>query len=340
LSFVGEEAVVESDRLRVSVVVPVHRCIPYVEKCLGSVLHQTRPVDEIVLVDDRGGDDSMAVVTNFLDEAGASYLVVTHPRNLGLGRARNSGLARATGDLVWFLDSDDEAEPHFVEVLERALVEADADFVCCRTTRVDEHDRPLQIDEPPTGESVLSGEDFARALIRGRVKAYACTKLFRREILGDRPWDEDQAYEDIVSVLRLALSAKRVAMVDEPLYRYLYRAGSISTALSERTFDLFKVGRDARAVVRAHGLTQAWLGDMRGFHYREVLTSVAHLAMRARHARADRPGLYDTAMRRVRSEISIADAVPLARTGFRREAIFAVLVKSAPWLYSAILRHR
>ncbi|UYP19942.1 glycosyltransferase [Rhodococcus sp. Z13] len=330
----------ESDRLRVSVVVPVYRSLPYVEKCLGSVLRQTRPVDQIVLVDDRGGDESMDAATGFLDERGVAYTTVVHPRNLGLGRARNSGLRSATGDLVWFLDSDDEAEPQFVETLVAALEDADADFACCRTLRVDEHDRPLQIDEEPVRESVVSGVDFAHELIRGRVKSYACTKLFRREILGDRPWDEGQAYEDFASVLRIALDAKRVAMVDDPLYRYLFREGSISNALGESTFDLFKVGRDARAAVRRHGLDREWLDDMRGFHYRQVLTSVAHLAMRARHASTDRPGLYDTAIRKVRSEISLSDTVPLVRSGYRREAVFAVLVKTAPWLYSAILRHR
>lgn len=330
----------ESDKPRVSVVVPVYRCLPYLDKCLGSVLAQTRPVDEIVLVDDRGGDDSMPAAVRYLRDRGIEPVTVVHDVNRGLGCARNSGLAAATGDYIWFLDSDDEAEKQFVATLLGAAIAADADFACCRTLRVDEHDRPIQVDEPPCPDSELTGAEFARELIRGNVKAYACTKLFRRDVLGRRPWDEGQAYEDIVSVLRMAVAADRVAMVDTPLYRYLYRAGSISTALSERTFDLFKVDRDTRALAAAQGRTQQWRDDLRGFRYREILTPVAHLAMRARHAGPVRGGLDDEAVARVRREIRVFDVVPLVRTGHRREAVFATLVKTAPSLYSAILRYR
>ncbi|EME20386.1 glycosyltransferase family 2 protein [Rhodococcus triatomae] len=325
---------------RVSVVVPVYRCLPYVEGCLRSVLAQTRPVDEIVLVDDRGGDESMAVAENFLRGRHAEFRTVTHERNLGLGRARNSGLEVATGELIWFLDSDDEADPRFVERLTGALDAAAADFACTRTQRVDDAGRVLQIDEASYASSVVSGIEFAHLLVTGRAKAYACTKLFRRELLGDRPWDEDQGYEDMAPSMRMSLASTRVALVDEPLYRYLYREGSISTSLNRRTFDLFTVGRDVRAAVTGAGLGDRWAAEMLGFRYREVLRSVAHVAMRADHAATSRPQLYDEAIARVRDEVSVRDVIPLMRTGHRREAVFAAILGVSPGLYSTILRYR
>ncbi|MFF0817416.1 glycosyltransferase family 2 protein [Rhodococcus sp. NPDC003318] len=325
---------------RVSVVVPVYRCLPHVEGCLRSVLAQTRPAHEIVLVDDRGGDESMAVAQRYLTARGANFRSVVHDENRGLGRARNSGLAASTGDLVWFLDSDDEADPRFLELLTDALESGSADFACTRTRRVDEAGRVLQIDEPPFGALVISGEDFARHLVLGSAKAYACTKLFRRELLGERPWDEGQGYEDMAPALRMALASERVALVDEPLYRYLYREGSISTSLGPRTFDLFKVERDVRATVAGAGLADRWQRALLGFRYREIFRSVAHVAMRADHASPSRPDLYDDAIRRVRAAVSVRDVTPLLRTGHLREAVFAVLLKFAPALYSTILRYR
>ncbi|MFD1811377.1 glycosyltransferase family 2 protein [Rhodococcus gannanensis] len=325
---------------RVSVVVPVYRCLPYVEGCLRSVLAQTRPVDEIVLVDDRGGDESMAVAEALLRSRDAEFRTVTHERNLGLGRARNSGLAAAAGDLIWFLDSDDEADPRFVQHLTRALDDTSADFACTRTQRVDDAGRVLQIDEAPYEATVMSGTEFAHLLVTGRAKAYACTKLFRRELLGDRPWDENQGYEDMGPSLRMSLASTRVALVDEPLYRYLYREGSISTSLNRRTFDLFKVERDVRSAVSGAGLGDRWASEVLGFRYREVLRSVAHVAMRADHAAASRPELYDEAIARVRGEVSVRDVVPLLRAGHRREAVFAAILRVSPGLYSTILRYR
>lgn len=319
---------------------PVYRCRPYVENCLRSILAQTCPVAQIVLVDDRGGDESMDVAQAYLRARGVPFDCVVHEQNKGLGRARNSGLAVATKPLVWFLDSDDEAAPDFVERLASALTDASADFVCTRTTRVDESGRAIQVDEAPFGALVVSGQEFARRLILGDAKAYACTKLFRRELLGESPWDEGQGYEDMAPVLRMSLAADRVALVEEPLYRYLYREGSISTSLSTRTLDLFKVERDIEVALRQSSLYEQWSNEIRAFRYREVLTSVAHVAMRARHMSAVRPALYDEAITRVRQSVSVADVIPLLRNGYRREAIFAVMVKYTPDVYSAILRYR
>ena len=220
-----------------------------------------------------------------------------------------------------------------------ALLAADADFASCRTERVRADGTVLQIDEPPVPAPMVAGPRYARMLVRGQAKAYACTKLFRRELLGSAPWDEGRAYEDIAPAVRMSLAAERVALVDEPLYRYLYREGSISTALTERTLDLFDAGADVRAAVRTRGLAGLWSAELRAFHYREVLTSVAHMAMRAEHA-SGRTELTRRAIRRVRRGVRLRDAPLLAGTGYRREAVFAVLMAASPGLYSTILRRR
>lgn len=322
--------------LTVGVVIPVYRCAPYVRGCLESVLDQTRPVDQIVLVDDRGGDESIDIAREFLDERGRPYTLITQVRNGGLGRARNTGLGAVETDLVWFLDSDDQAEPTFVARLAGALEAADADFAVTRTQRVDAAGTVLQIDEARPPAAVVAGIDYARELLRGRAKAYACTKIFRRDVLGERPWPEGQAYEDIATAVRLAKAAPRVALVADPLYRYLYREGSLSTALSERTLDLFLVEQEVRELVEGTG----WQQDFLGFRYREVLTSVAHVAMRAKHAAAARPPLYDPAIRRVRAEIDLTDVPALLTGRHYRAAVFAVLVKFLPWFYAGVLRWR
>ncbi|WP_440712336.1 glycosyltransferase family 2 protein [Gordonia sp. FQ] len=322
----------------VGVVIPVYRCAPYVRGCLESVLAQTHPVDQIVLVDDRGGDESVRIAEDTLREHARDYTLITQVRNGGLGRARNTGLDALDTDLVWFLDSDDQAHADFVETLLGALTAADADFAVCRTHRVDPGGRVLQTDEAASPAPVVDGDVYARELLRGRVKAYACTKLFRRDLLGDRPWPEDQAYEDLAAAVRLALRARRVAMVDRALYRYLYREGSLSTALSDTTFDLFTAGDEVRTLVAASGLD--WHRDYLAFRYRQVLISVAHLAMRADHASPRRPPLYATAIRRVQDGVALRDLPALLAERQFRSCVFAVLMKSAPGVYSAVLRRR
>ncbi|WP_020171389.1 glycosyltransferase family 2 protein [Gordonia polyisoprenivorans] len=327
-------------RPTVGVVIPVYRCAPYVRGCLESVLAQTFPVDEIVLVDDRGGDESVPLAQRVLAEHGRPHTLIRQPRNGGLGRARNTGLAQLATDLVWFLDSDDQADPDFVERLVDAIERHDAAFAVTRTRRVDVDGNVLQIDEAPPSAEVLTGERYAREILCGRAKAYACTKIFRREILGTHPWAQDQAYEDVATSVRLALSVDRVATVAEPLYRYLYREGSLSTALSPSTLDLFRVEADVRELICGADRGVDWSRDFVGFRYREVLTSVAHVAMRSAHHGRAEPPLYRTAIRRVRAEITMRDLPTLWAGRHLREARFAVLMKFAPGLYSAVLRWR
>ena len=89
-----------------SVVLPVYRVQGYLRQCLDSMLSQSFTDFEIVAVDDCSPDYSGAILAEYAARD-PRVRVVTSPENVGLGRARNLGLQHATGDYVWFVDSDD-----------------------------------------------------------------------------------------------------------------------------------------------------------------------------------------------------------------------------------------
>src|SRR5215218_3327514 len=94
---------------RVSVIIPVFDQAAYLEEALASIAAQTRPVDEVIVVDDGSGDDS----ADRAERAGAR--VVRLGANTGPGAARNRGLEVATGELICFADADDVLLGHKVE---------------------------------------------------------------------------------------------------------------------------------------------------------------------------------------------------------------------------------
>jgi len=102
---------------RISVVLPVFDRERYVGDAVRSVLGQSRPADELVVIDDGSTDGSMDVVRAF---ASPKIRILAQP-NGGIGSARNLGVAAAAGELVAFLDSDDIWEPEKLAVQERAL---------------------------------------------------------------------------------------------------------------------------------------------------------------------------------------------------------------------------
>ncbi len=98
----------QADKHRVSVILLTKNSASTIQKSIESVFHQTRPPDEVVVVDGNSSDDTLEVVKDY------PVKLVTEP-GLGFGHARNLGFKNASGDIVFFLDSDCYAEPNWIE---------------------------------------------------------------------------------------------------------------------------------------------------------------------------------------------------------------------------------
>ena len=114
-----------NSRLRtVSVIIPTYNRAGTVSDAIDSVLSQVPPPDEVIVVDDGSTDNTRAVLAGYGDR-----IIAIHRENGGAGAARNTGIARATGDWLAFLDSDDLWLPGRLAVLHRDLDAADSDIV-------------------------------------------------------------------------------------------------------------------------------------------------------------------------------------------------------------------
>jgi len=102
---------------RISVVIPVYNRERYVAAAVQSVLDQTRPADEIIVVDDGSTDGSVEAVRLL----GSPIVRIVRQSNAGIGSARNRGFAESRGDLIAFLDSDDLWTREKLDVQERAF---------------------------------------------------------------------------------------------------------------------------------------------------------------------------------------------------------------------------
>ena len=118
--------------MRISIVVPVYNVEQYIEDCLSSVTAQTYTGEiECIIVNDCTQDNSCVIIDNFIKRYRGSiqFKFIHHTKNRGLSAARNSGIEVATGDYIYFLDSDDELTPSTLEVLSAPLEHIEYDFV-------------------------------------------------------------------------------------------------------------------------------------------------------------------------------------------------------------------
>lgn len=104
---------------KVTIAIPVYNVEKYIKDSLLSALNQTYDNIEYIIVDDRGTDKSMDIVKDVLSNhpRGRHVRIITHPQNIGLGGARNTSIENATGNYIYFMDSDDTIEPETIQLL-------------------------------------------------------------------------------------------------------------------------------------------------------------------------------------------------------------------------------
>ena len=112
---------------KVSVLVPIYNVAKYLPECLESLKQQTLKEIEFILLNDGSTDDSPKIIQNFAK--GDSRFVVINKDNSGYGDSMNQGLAKAKGEYIGILESDDFAEPDMFEKLYKLAKKYDADVV-------------------------------------------------------------------------------------------------------------------------------------------------------------------------------------------------------------------
>ena len=110
--------------MKVSIIIPVYNVESYIADCIQSVMRQTfQGPMECILVDDCGNDNSMSVVEDMLSNYGGpiEFKVLHHEHNRGLSAARNTGTEAASGDYVYYLDSDDVISLDCLELMAKVV---------------------------------------------------------------------------------------------------------------------------------------------------------------------------------------------------------------------------
>ncbi|MDG4821495.1 glycosyltransferase [Asanoa sp. WMMD1127] len=217
-----------------TVVVPVHNVARWLDICLESLAAQTHRDLDVVLVDDGSTDGSGALADAWA--ARDPRFRVVHQANAGLGAARNAGAALATGDYLAFVDADDVLPPYAFEVLVNALEQTGSDFASGNVALLTDGElSPSPLHRGTHRQTRLSVDPREhRYLVYDRL---ACNKVWRRSFWGDTRFPEGVLYEDIPVTVPLYGRARRVDVIDLPVYYWRQRpAGdaSISQRMAEQ----------------------------------------------------------------------------------------------------------
>lgn len=221
--------------MKISIIVPIYNVREYIIDCLDSVANQKCKSDvECLLIDDCGTDDSMALVSEWIANyrGNISFQVLHHKRNRGLSAARNTGMAAATGDYIFFLDSDDLIKEDCVSRFEAFLNEHPSmDVVICGIELIGgtESDLPRIKESLP---EIVRGQDIMKSLSRFDWFVLAQSKFYSRTFIEDNKISflEGIIHEDNLWTFHIATKASTLGVIKKPCYLYRIREGSIMTS--------------------------------------------------------------------------------------------------------------
>lgn len=221
---------------RFSIIIPVYNVEKYILECLSSILNQTFLDYEIILVDDGSTDSSGEIC----DEYALKYsnVHVYHQVNQGLSAARNFGVQNATGEYIWFVDSDDVVlTSDALETLNKNIV-GQVDVVVFGWKEASTLNEFQIVSEKYNFNTTINIGESGKEFLNNSLDEYPFyywypwTYLFKREywLRKNFAFPVGKKFEDIKLTYRTVLEADSVMMTKNTLYGYrINRKGSITT---------------------------------------------------------------------------------------------------------------
>lgn len=220
----------KSDHFRVSAIITAYNCQEFISDAITSVLSQTRPPDEFIIVDDGSTDATRAAIQRF---SGYNIQLITQD-NQGPGAARNTGIRAASGDLIAFLDCDDIWLPHKTQAQAQYLQEHQRDSlvgahswwwdICSDAWTVKQRGIP-------------QGKNKASEILIHNFIGNPSATMFRRELFEQVGLFNESLYwgEDWELWMRI-LQQHEIGFIPEPLIIYRWHSENIS---HERMWERF-----------------------------------------------------------------------------------------------------
>ena len=243
---------------KISLIIPVYNTENFLEKALASVKKQTFKDFETIIVNDGSTDKSSSIIENFANSH--ENVVIINQENKGLSETRNTGIKKARGEYIAFLDSDDFLSPLFLSKLYKLATKNNADIACCNYNLYYDNSG-FNIYMPFTSKTkVYSKKQAIGKLISDiTLHHYAWNKLYKRSLFVENGiWFPSMYYEDVATTHRLFWRANKVAVTSKSLYYYRRHSSSMIASMTDKKINDF---------IKSLGIIRHFLEDKGVYKY-------------------------------------------------------------------------
>lgn len=211
----------------ISVIIPCYNAADYIEHCLSSFERQTFASFDIIIVDDCSNDNTENVIKNYICKTNLSIIYHKNINNLGPAGSRNVGIQISKSDYICFCDSDDWYDEIYLQSMISQAQKSEADTIICGYRTINENNgritnHPLLIEEKQPKEKYLVAQIDALWML-----------MIKRSIALENPIPNLRNGEDMAIIPVYLEKSKRIAVVNNCIYNYVTRKGSLSTKSSQ-----------------------------------------------------------------------------------------------------------
>ena len=219
----------------ISIIVPIYNAEKFINKCVDSLINQTKKELEFILINDGSTDSTHDILKTYEDKR----IKYFKNKNQGIGKTRNFGIEKATGKYIMFLDSDDYLELTACEELYKKAIQEKADMVVCDFYKVYDDGSQEDINLPSFKPTKL--KDNPNILIDINLSPW--NKIYSAKLIKDNniTFAEGIKYEDVPFVAESLDRANKIAKLDKKLNYYVIHGNSETTVRDKRIFDILKI---------------------------------------------------------------------------------------------------
>lgn len=231
---------------KISIIVPVYNVELYLCDCIDSILKQSFDAYEIICVEDCSTDKSYDVLCRHYKD-NEHIRIIRHNHNMGLSVARNTGLQHASGKYILFVDSDDMLVQGALSMLYETAERMKTDVLYFDYEKIynDEVETGVNSRNQYDVQNVVTGRKyFCESIKKRKLKVEVCRQFFRHDFIREHTLEfmPGIVHEDNLFSFQAAFCAERVADLNQKLYLYRQRRGSImSVRNSKRAQSLFVI---------------------------------------------------------------------------------------------------
>ena len=207
---------------KISVIVPVYNAEKTIKKTLDSLLRQTFKNIEIICVDDGSKDASLKVLQGYA-QTNPDIVKIFHQDNQGVSVARNAGIERATGEILMFVDADDELVPYACQRVNEVLTDTNAEVFTFGLKCEPESSTPLGMKKELKPPKKIYEHFQSDLLFKDKARPYTCRTAISKQLIDRERIQFEPGValgEDQIIYFLLYPLAKRVALSPEQLYIY------------------------------------------------------------------------------------------------------------------------